>query len=226
MLSAIIVAAGSSQRLGFDKLTASIAGKPVIVHTIAAFQGTFSVDEIIIVTRADRVTEFEKLLGGIKKISAIVAGGEHRHDSVRAGLERIIDSTTFVAVHDAARPLITPAQIEQVFEHAVLHHAATLAEPVRDTLKRANSQLLVTDSVDRQDLYAMQTPQIFERELLQDAYRKVAELEQMVTDEVSAVQLLGREIALVENREPNLKITYEHDLALAESVLIRRQGGM
>ena len=223
MLTAIIVAAGSSQRLGFDKLTALVASKPVILHTIHAFQATFSVDDIVIVTRADRIEEFKTLLGQEKKISAIIAGGEHRHDSVQAGLKRIRESTTFVAVHDAARPLVTPAQIEQIFEHALLHNAATLAEPIRDTLKRVDSQLVVTESVDRQNVYAMQTPQVFERGLLENAYRKVAELGQIVTDEVSAVQLLGQEIALVENREPNFKITYEHDLALAEAVLLNRQ---
>ena len=223
MLTAIIVAAGSSKRLGFDKLTASVAGKPVIVHTIEAFQGTFSVDEIVVVTRVDRIEEFKDLLGSAKKISAILAGGEHRHDSVQAGMRRISGSTTFVAVHDAARPLVTPAQVEEVFEHALFHNAATLAEPVRDTLKRVDSQLMVTESVDRQNLYAMQTPQIFERELLEKAYRKVAERGQIVTDEVSAVQLLGQEIALIENREPNFKITYERDLSLAEAVLLGRQ---
>ncbi|HJT81374.1 MAG TPA: 2-C-methyl-D-erythritol 4-phosphate cytidylyltransferase [Chthoniobacterales bacterium] len=223
MLTAIIVAAGSSQRFGFDKLTAVVAGKPVVVHTVEAFEGTSSVDDIIIVTRADRIEEFEDLLGSAKKISAIVAGGAHRHDSVQAGLQRISDSATFVAVHDAARPLVTPAQIHQVFEQARVHNAATLAEPVRDTLKRVDSQLMVVDSVDRQNVYAMQTPQIFDRGLLEKAYRQVAESGQTVTDEVSAIQLLGKQIALVENPEPNFKITYERDLSLAEAVLLRRQ---
>lgn len=222
MLTAIIVAAGSSKRLGFDKLTASLAGKPVIMHTVDAFEATRSVNEIIVVTRADRMAEFEQMLGKAKKVSAIVAGGEHRHNSVEAGMNRLNKETTYVAVHDAARPLIRPAQIEELFEQARVHGAASLAEPVRDTLKRAGDDRAVRESIDRRNAYAMQTPQLFERKILENAYRKVAELGEIVTDEVSAVQLLGKKIALVENSEPNFKITFERDLPLAEAVLLRR----
>jgi 2-C-methyl-D-erythritol 4-phosphate cytidylyltransferase len=225
MLSAIIVAAGSSKRLGFDKLTAPLAGKPVLVHSVTAFEATAAVDEIIVVTRADRIAEFEQLLGRFKKISAVIAGGEHRHNSVEAGMSRLNKGANYVAVHDAARPLIRPPQIEELFEQARIHGAASLAEPVRDTLKRAGDDRVVQESIDRRNVYAMQTPQLFERTLLENAYRKVAELGEIVTDEVSAIQLLGKKIALVENREPNFKITFERDLPLAEAVLLRRQNG-
>src|SRR5438067_2019079 len=118
MFTAIIVAAGSSRRLGFDKLTAAIAGRPLIAHTVDAFGQTNSVDQILVVARADRVNEFEALLRKAEKVAAIIPGGEHRHNSVEAGLRRLKESTRYVAVHDGARPLITPAAIELVFEAA------------------------------------------------------------------------------------------------------------
>ena len=222
MLTAIIVAAGSSKRLGSDKLMAPIAGKPVIRHTIEAFENTKSVTGIVIVARADRVKEFEGLVISLNKIEAVIPGGEHRHDSVAAGLKSLSAAARYVAVHDGARPLITPAQIEQVFEQARTHAAASLAEPVRDTLKRADNDLIVRESIERRGVYAMQTPQIFERKLLEQAYQQVAESGKIVTDEVSAVELLGQKVVLVPNPDVNFKITFERDLQLAEAVLLQR----
>jgi 2-C-methyl-D-erythritol 4-phosphate cytidylyltransferase len=137
----------------------------------------------------------------------------------------------YVAVHDAARPLITPNQIERLFQQCQIHGAASLAEPISDTLKRADADpfdsrsgqvLLVTESVDRQRLYAMQTPQMFERALLDEAYHAVYKENILVTDEVSAVERLGRKITLVLNDDFNFKITYPRDLPLAEFVLKQR----
>lgn len=221
MLTAIIVAAGSSRRMGFDKLFSMIAGKPVVAHTIDAFERTNAVREIILVTRADRRAEFEKLVRqeGWKKIGPIVTGGEHRQDSVRSGMEKVSADSKFIAVHDAARPLVTPEQIERVYQVAREHGAASLAEPVTDTLKRADVDLVVTESADRHHLYGMQTPQVFAREILEKAYRLVMEKEIAVTDEVSAVEQLGQKIVLVPNERANFKITYPRDLPLAEFVL-------
>src|SRR5205809_7908795 len=171
MLTAIIVAAGSSRRIGFDKLFETIAGRPVIAHTIDAFELADSVAEIIVVTRKDRCNEIRKISRdqSFKKVQAIITGGEHRQDSVRAGLENLSRDARYVAVHDAARPLVTPEQIERVFEQSQMHDAAALAEPVRDTLKCAGVDHVVTDSVDRHLLYAMQPPDIFKRGLIVDA---------------------------------------------------------
>jgi 2-C-methyl-D-erythritol 4-phosphate cytidylyltransferase len=136
-----------------------------------------------------------------------------------------------VAVHDAARPLITPEQIERVFQQCAKHGAAALAEPVNDTLKRADSDpfdsrsgqaLHVSGSVDRDQLYAMQTPQIFERRLIEEAYRSVCAKNIFVTDEVSAVERMGRRVVLVVNGDFNFKITYPRDLPLADFVLKQR----
>jgi 2-C-methyl-D-erythritol 4-phosphate cytidylyltransferase len=224
MLSAIIVAAGSSRRMGFNKLFATIAGKPVIAHTIWAFERSSSVTEIVIVAREDQHDEIRGLARakGFKKVRAIIAGGEHRQDSVRAGLDRLDEEAKYVAVHDAARPLVTPEQIEDVYVQCRMHGAAALAEPINDTPKRANVDLIITASVDRHQLYAMQTPQIFERGLIEEAYRAVYAGNVSVTDEVSAVERLGSKVVLVLNEDFNFKITYPRDLALAEFVLKQR----
>jgi len=244
MLTAIIVAAGDSRRMGFDKLFAAIAGKPVIAHTIRAFERANSVDGIIVVAREDRRDEINTIVRNekFKKIRSIIPGGKRRQDSVRAGLDHLESTARYVAVHDAARPLVTPAQIERLFQQCQIHGAAALAEPINDTLKRADlaavaasakaaaapfdsrsgQVLLVTESVDRQEVYAMQTPQMFERALIDEAYRAVYGENILVTDEVSAVERLGREVALVLNDDFNFKVTYPRDLPLAEFVLIQR----
>ncbi len=224
MLSAIIVAGGSSERMGFDKLLALLGDKPVLVHTIDAFENTDSVREIILVAREERIREFEELIrqSPFKKVRRVVAGGKHRQDSVRAGLDSLDASAAYVAVHDAARPLVMPQQIERVLAVAREQGAAALAEPVTDTLKRADQNRLVTGGVSRDGLYAMQTPQIFARELLERAYAGVAEKNLSVTDEVSAVEHLGAKVVLVPNDEWNIKITYPRDLFLAQAALARR----
>jgi len=224
VLTAIIVAAGDSRRMGFDKLFAAIAGKPVIAHTISAFERANSVNGIIVVAREDRHDKIKKMAGdeNFKKIRSIIPGGKYRQDSVRAGLEHLDSVTRWVAVHDAARPLVTPEQIERVFQQCENHAAAALAEPINDTLKRADSDLLVSASVDRDRLYAMQTPQVFERHLIEQAYRAVHAENILVTDEVSAVERLGREVVLVLNDDFNFKVTYPRDLSVAEFILKQR----
>ena len=224
MLTAILVAAGSSQRMGFDKLFAVIAGKPVIAHTIRAFELARSIDGIVVVAREDRQDEIKTIVRdeNFEKVRSIIPGGKHRQDSVRAGLNHLDPVTGYVAVHDAARPLITPEQLDRVFQQCANHGAAALAEPINDTLKRADNDLLVSSSVDRHQLYAMQTPQIFERQLIVDAYRAVYAENISVTDEVSAVERLGRKVVLVLNDDFNFKITYPRDLPVAELILKQR----
>ncbi len=224
MLTAIIVAAGRSRRMGFDKAFAIIAGRPVIAHAINAFEQANSVAEIIVVAGEDRHDEIRKMSRdeSFKKVRSIITGGEQRQDSVRAGLENLSLDARYVAVHDAARPLVRPEQIERVFEQCRVHGAAALAEPVSDTLKRADVDLMVAASVDRHQLYAMETPQVFDRALIVEAYRAVFAGKASVTDEVSAVERLGRKVVLVLNDDFNFKITYRRDLPLAEFILRQR----
>lgn len=225
LLAAIIVAAGDSRRMGFDKLFAAVAGKPVIAYTMRAFERANAVDGIIVVAREDRHDEIKRIVRdeNFKKIRSIIPGGKRRQDSVRAGLGHLESIIRYVAVHDAARPLVSPEQIERVFARAQIHGAAALAEPINDTLKRADADLVVTEPVERHQVYAMQTPQIFERELIEEAYRTVSAEDISVTDEVSAVARLGRKVALVLNDEFNFKITHPRDLPLAEFVLTQQR---
>ena len=224
MLTSIIVAGGSSRRMGFDKTFAMLGARPVVAHSIAAFEASGAVGEIIVVGREDRLAELGETVAHnrFQKVRHIVHGGEHRQDSVRQGLRHVSRNCMFVAVHDAARPLVQPAQIERVFEAAQAHGAASLAARVTDTLKRATEDRIVCGSVDREHLYAMQTPQIFARELLLDAYNTVASENLSITDEVSAVENIGRPVVLVPNDDFNFKITFPADLVLAEMVLRQR----
>lgn len=224
MLSAIIVAGGRSQRMGFDKLLASLAGRSVVAHSIAAFEQTKSVTDIILVCRAERLSAYEKIvaLQGFGKVSAIIPGGARRQDSVRCGLQKLPAENDFVAVHDAARPLVRPEMIEQIFQLARRHGGAASAAPVSDTLKRVDRELAVIGGVERADLFAVQTPQIFQRELLEKAYAAIFEAGLDVTDEISAVDRAGGRVVLLPNEEPNFKITWPADLPLAEFVLRQR----
>ena len=224
MLTAIIVAGGNSQRMGFDKLFAPLDGKPVLAHAIAAFEQAECVTNIIIVARAERLSEYERMseTSGFRKISAVIPGGARRQDSVWCGLEQLNATTEFVAVHDAARPLVSPGLIERIYSLARAHGGAASGAPVSDTLKRVDDARVVIGGVERTNLFAVQTPQIFQRALLEKAYRAVFETGIEVTDEISAVERGGGQVVLLPNEEPNLKITYPGDLALAEFVLRER----
>lgn len=225
MLTAIIVAGGNSRRMGFDKTFALIGGKSVIAHSIAAFEAAASVTEIILVGREERLKEIEGIVAGERfaKVRAIVAGGTHRQDSVSNGLGRLGPDAKYVAVHDAARPLVTPEQIERVFEQSRRTGAAALASPVRDTLKKADANHLVCGSISRDRVYAMETPQIFARDVLVQAYDRVAANQISITDEVSAVEELNHKVVLVPNESVNFKITYPADLPLVEFILLNQK---
>lgn len=224
MLTAIIVAGGSSQRMGFDKLLAPLNGRPVVAHSLAAFEQTESVTDIILVGHAERLSEYEEIseTHGFRKISAVIPGGARRQDSVRFGLDQLGSETEFVAVHDAARPLVSPDLVERIFQLARTHDGAACAAPVIDTLKRVDNDHVVTRGVERANLFAVQTPQIFRRDLLLRAYAAIFAAGLEVTDEISAVERTGAKVVLLPNEEPNFKITYPADLPLAEFVLRQR----
>jgi 2-C-methyl-D-erythritol 4-phosphate cytidylyltransferase len=222
MLSAIIVAAGSSKRVGFDKLFSKLGDRSVLEQALAAFEEAESVSEIIVVCRDPKLVQDAINRAGGRKVRAVVRGGERRQDSVQAGLKELAENSEFVAVHDAARPLITPREIERVFSAARKHGAAVLAAPITDTLKFADANQVVSGSIDRQNVFAMQTPQIFRRASLLEAYERVSRNSLTVTDEVSAIEHAGGKIVIVPAEDHNLKITYASDLALAEGILKQR----
>ena len=224
MLTAIIVAGGSSQRMGFDKLLAPLDGRPLVAHAIAAFEQTESVTDIIVVGRAERLSDYEEIVrtSGFAKVSAVIPGGPRRQDSVRRGLAQLGAATEFVAVHDAARPLVRSDLVERILQLARSHGGSASAAPVIDTLKRVDENHVVTGGVAREKLFAVETPQIFRRDLLEKAYAAVFETGVEVTDEISAVERVGGKVVLLPNDEPNFKVTYPADLPLAEFVLRQR----
>jgi 2-C-methyl-D-erythritol 4-phosphate cytidylyltransferase len=227
MISAVIVAAGRGRRMGFDKIFAPLHGKPVLYWSLRAFQDAPEVDEIIVVTRADAIEHVQRLAQAEKlsKVGKVVPGGAERHLSVWNGLQAVnIDGCEYVAIHDGARPLVTPKIISECLTMAEKHGAACCAAPIPDTVKRASYENMVTDSVDRQNLWAMQTPQIFSSGLILQAYAALMAHNEMVTDEVSAIQKIGKRVALLKNEEYNFKITFPRDLPLAEQVMDIREG--
>ena len=225
MITAIIVAAGSSRRMGTDKLFAMLEGMPVVAHAISAFEKCPEVAEIILVTKANRIEEMKELVIAqrFQKVKQVVAGGAERHFSVWNGLQAVRAGSDFIAIHDGARPLVTPQIIQECFALAQKEGAACLASPIPDTLKRSADDQHVSESVERSGLWAMQTPQIFSRHLIFEAYSAVIAKNKLVTDEVSAVQGLGKKISLVRNEEWNFKITFPRDLELAGQILALRK---
>ena len=228
MLTAIIVAAGTSQRMGFDKLFADLGGRPVVAWSVAAFQACAAVDGIVLVTRPEKQEIFHELARteGWTKLRAVLPGGTQRHLSVWNGLQTLAAEGTaggYVAVHDGARPLVTPDIITRCLDLARTAGAACCASPVTDTLKRADAHGRIASGVDRTNLWAMQTPQIFAADALVQAYRAVMDAGEAVTDETSALERIGQPVALLDSGDFNLKITYPQDLELARHLLAMRQ---
>jgi 2-C-methyl-D-erythritol 4-phosphate cytidylyltransferase len=224
MVSAVIVAAGSSRRMGFDKLFARLRSKAVLSYSISAFERTEEIGEIVIVTRVEQKRRVGEMIAaeGWRKVARVVEGGAERHLSVWRGLQSLSTGADYVAIHDGARPLITPGVIRDCLSLARRSGAACVAAPIPDTVKRASAEGIVTQSVDREGLWAMQTPQIFSTPVILEAYEAIMGTGEVVTDEVSAVQRLGKNIALLRNDEWNFKITIPRDLGLAEHVLATR----
>jgi 2-C-methyl-D-erythritol 4-phosphate cytidylyltransferase len=204
--------------MGFDKLTAKLAGCPVFIRTLQRFEICSDVKEIILVAHPDRLKQFGSLVEdfGLNKVNQVVAGGEQRHLSVVAGLQATSLTADLVAVHDGARPLISPEVISLAIREARECGAVSVAAPIVETLKRADQDRRVVGSVERFGLWTMQTPQVFRREWLIQAYEMVLAGGISVTDEVSAVQTAGFPVKLLTNPGWNLKITYPRDLDLAQ----------
>jgi 2-C-methyl-D-erythritol 4-phosphate cytidylyltransferase len=221
LVTALIVAAGSSRRMGFHKLTAPLLGKPVLRWTLEAFDACPDVDALLVVVgdaTRDLVTQWVEE-GAFTKPVTLSEGGAERHLSVSEGLRKLPPGTGIVAVHDGARPLITPQQITRCVNRAVEVGAVACARPVVETLKRVSARGTIEGSLPREGAWIMETPQVFRCDMLCAAYDKVLADGLLVTDEVSAVQHLGVEVYVQDNPSPNPKITYPADLDLAEKLL-------
>lgn len=221
MVSAIVVAAGSSTRMGTDKQRLLLGDRPVIIHTLTAFEHCSSIDEIVLVTRAEEIEPLADLAEkyGITKLSSVVEGGADRQTSVAHGIACCAEESTHFAIHDGARPLITPEVITRVVEKAVQTGAAAAAVPMKDTVKVVNGQNVIIDTPDRDTLWSVQTPQVFEKQVYLHSLENAKEKELAVTDDCRLAEVAGYAVHLVEGSYRNIKITTPEDIRMAEGLL-------
>ncbi|MDO4750319.1 MAG: 2-C-methyl-D-erythritol 4-phosphate cytidylyltransferase [Eubacteriales bacterium] len=222
--SVVVAAAGSSARMGSDKLFMDLGGMPVLARTLLALDRCVYVDEIVVVTREDKILEVADMcrLYGICKASKIVVGGSTRQESVLAGLSEISASAKLVAVHDGARPFVTSDLFERVAHLASLYQSAAPVVPLNDTIKFADNGLSA-GTLDRSRLVAMQTPQIFVPELVKAALTRAVKENSSFTDDCSAVEALGVPTRFADGSSENIKLTTPLDMELALTILKKRE---
>lgn len=225
--SAIIAAAGMSTRFGGDttKQMTELCGRPVLFHTLLAYQKTECIHEIIIVAKKDEIPEWEKLCKryGLSKVKKIIPGGKTRQLSVMNGLDAVSKESKFVAIADGARCLTTSEQIEAVCRAAYKYKAATAAHRSTDTVKIADKKGFISETADRDFIWFMQTPQVFKTNLYRAAAYTAFKNSYEATDDNSLVEYVGHQIRLVECGANNIKITTKADLVVAEAILKERR---
>ena len=220
-VGAVITAAGSSQRMGdVDKMFAQLGGKPVLARVLDVFQSCDLIDRIVVVVNIQSLEKCRRLVAeqAWSKVADICPGGERRQDSVAVGLSRLRDCR-WVVIHDGARPLVIEDLIRRGLAEAEETGAAIAAVPVTDTIKVAGDDRLVQDTPLRDDLWAVQTPQVFRFDIITEAYRRV---KAEVTDDASLVEQLGYKVKLYMGSYDNIKITTPDDLVVAEAFLRKR----
>ncbi len=220
-IGALILAAGSSQRMqGIDKTFAPILGKPLILHTLSVFLDCPDVQKIVLVMPDSNLEKGRSLIDkyvGPSRVT-LCAGGDRRQDSAARGLDAL-GPCDLVAVHDGARPCLSPETLNDVIADARKYGSTVAAVPITDTVKRADSEGYISAAVSRDGLWAMQTPQVFPYTVLQRAYKEVSD---DVTDDASMVEQLGIKVRLTFGSRTNLKVTTPADLELAEMILKAR----
>jgi 2-C-methyl-D-erythritol 4-phosphate cytidylyltransferase len=217
-VGAIIVAAGKSERMnGIDKLFTLLDGKPLLAKVIEVFQECDSIDEIIVVLGQENLERTQQMTSqnGWSKVSSLCLGGARRQDSVNEGLKRL-NNCQWVIIHDGARPLVSSDIMIKGLAEAQGIGAAVAAVPVKDTIKMTSEEGFVRDTPLRDNLWAVQTPQVFRSDLIIQAHSQITE---DVTDDATMVEKLGHEVKLYMGSYQNIKITTPEDLALAEIIL-------
>lgn len=225
-IAVIVVAAGKGKRFGGKekKILAKVDGQPMFLRSVQCFIHREDVVETILVVAPDDEEHIRDKYGanlgfmGIK----LAVGGAERCDSVAAGLERVSEQAALVAIHDAARPVVAPEMVDKVFAEAHKSGAAILATPLRGTIKRVSQAGVIDATLAREGLWEAQTPQVFRRELIVDAYARRGELESVPTDDAQLVEAVGHPVQVVESDLSNLKITCRGDLPLAAAILRHR----
>lgn len=225
-VSAVVLAGGSGSRMGTGKTKQMLVlrSKPLVVHTLLAFEKSEYIDEIIVVAKEEEIAEYNafKEEYGITKLSKTVVGGSTRQQSAKNGFDAINEKADYVAIHDAARALITPAQIKEVVMSAFAHGAAIAATPATDTIKYAEG-VTVGETVPRDKIWLAQTPQVFRDEIYRAAAYTAEKEGFVATDDASLVENAGITVYLVDTGADNFKVTYKTDLLRAEQLLLERE---
>lgn len=225
---AVIPASGLGRRLNSQagKAFAAIAGQPLIAYTLGIFQECPEVDEMVLVVHQDQTAAAKALVEerGFSKVKAVTSGGKVRQDSVRNGLAKVSADSDIVAIHDGARPLVTREIIVSSIEAAREDGAAIAAVPVTDTIKSSLDGRFVTSTLEREKLYAVQTPQTFRREIIESAYERAYADKYFGTDDASLVERLGMPVRIVQGSYENIKVTTPTDIAIAEAIMREREG--
>ncbi len=224
---AVVVAAGRSQRMGANKTMIFLGGRPVILRVLDTLSASTEISEIILVTNADNLSEIEVLVDEVAYDESLelCLGGETRYESVRHGVESLCDDVDLILIHDAARPLVALDLVRSVIAAGETSGAAIAATPVTDTIKLVESDDLITRTLDRRTLFAAQTPQVFRRDWLMDAYHKAQDRQEQVdfTDEAALLEWAGYEVRIVPGSDENIKLTRPFDITLAETILAQRE---
>ena len=222
MTTAIILAAGKSERLGTgaDKAFLSLGNKPVVAWSLLAFERCPLIDNIILVVRKDQILASKAVakMFGISKLTKVLPGGNKRPDSVLVGLAACDFDTKYVVIHDAARPLVTSDNISEIVKLVKRNAAVTLGKKIVDTVKRVDKGTAVVATEDREKLWTVQTPQAFNIKALKDAYAKLPG-DASPTDDCQVMELAGESVKILENRKPNIKITTIEDFEIASALL-------
>ena len=223
--SAVIVAAGNSTRMGYklSKQLIPLNGRAAIEYSVKAFQNCPLIDEIIIVARSSDIEDIAHIAFDFRKVSAVTSGGSERIDSVRKGIHACDKRATHYAIHDGARVLITPEQIEKAVKAAYELGAVALGTPVTDTVKVADSDGLILSTPDRSSMWAVQTPQVFEKSLYKRAMDNAVSNSLAVTDDCSMVEAIGEPVRIIMGDYSNIKLTTPVDITIAEALLSKRK---
>ncbi len=223
-LSAIILCAGHSTRFGDKKQMATVCGKTVAQRTIEVFQASEFVREIILVVPKEDIQEYQDLIviNDFKKVSAVVTGGDTRQASALRGFKHVSEKSKFIAIHDGARCLITTEIIEEVFASAIENRCACAGTKVTDTIKLVDDDGFVKRTVDREYLWNIQTPQIFDKEIYSVAVAKALQDGIVATDDCMLVENAKFKVKLVDCGKENIKITHKSDIILAEHIIRNR----
>ena len=222
--SVVVVAAGSSERMGGDKMLMTLGAKPVIIRTLMAFQKSPMVDDIVVVTKMEKITAIADMikLYDITKVTQVISGGATRVESSLAGVSAVRRGAKLIAIHDGARPLVSQELIERVVKEANEHISAVPVLQSTDTLKRVDSRGVIVEGIDRASVFRVQTPQVFDADIIKGALTKAVEKRLPITDDCSAVDMMGFSTYTVEGDAGNIKLTLPEDMVLAEAILKSR----